>query len=66
MKVKVNAESKTFTDGLTVAELLKALGHEPNTVAVAVNLAFVPRSAHATTALRDGDEVEIVEPRQGG
>ncbi len=35
-------------------------------VAIALNGAVVPRSAWATTALKSGDEVEIVQARQGG
>lgn len=35
-------------------------------VAVALNGRVVPRTAWATTALRAGDAVELVQARQGG
>ncbi|MGV8409398.1 sulfur carrier protein ThiS, partial [Pseudomonas aeruginosa] len=35
-------------------------------VAVELNLDIVPRSQHASTALKDGDRVEIVHAIGGG
>ena len=45
--------------------LIARRGH-PATVAVAVNQVFVPRSRHVDTTLKEGDQVEIVAPMQGG
>lgn len=45
---------------------LAALDYGEARVATAVNGAFVPAAARATTRLNDGDRVEIVAPRQGG
>ena len=39
---------------------------QSNQVAVAVNLEVVPRALHATTALKDGDRVELVRAVGGG
>ena len=66
MKITVNGEAKPVEDSVTVADLVRDRGSSGAAVAVAVNMTFVPRSAHATTKLKDGDDVEIVEPRQGG
>jgi sulfur carrier protein len=66
MNITVNGEKKETGESLTLEALLRRLGHGESKVAVAINMTFVPRSAHATTTVRDGDDVEIVEPRQGG
>ena len=66
MKINVNGEPISIDQEVTVAELLKHLERTGQSIAVAVNMDFVPRSAYATTRVKDGDEVEIVEPRQGG
>jgi len=66
MKINVNGEPTVLDREMTVAELLKHLGRTGQSIAVAVNMDFVPRSGYATTPLKDGYDVEIVEPRQGG
>jgi sulfur carrier protein len=66
MKITVNGESREVADGLDVAALLRHLGVTLRFTAVAVNREVTPRSAYATTVLRDGDRVEIVRPMGGG
>ena len=51
---------------MSVAELLERLKYEEGSVAIAVNEEFVPRSAHGSTQVKEGDDVECVAPRQGG
>lgn len=65
MTLTVNGNRESCPDGATVATLLQQRGQAQG-VAVAVNGAFVPRSQHVARELRDGDEVEIVAPMQGG
>lgn len=51
----------------TLAALLDEKGIESGRgVAVALNGAVVPRSAWTATVLNAGDEVEIVQAKQGG
>ncbi|MCW8308271.1 sulfur carrier protein ThiS [Acidiphilium sp. PA] len=51
----------------TVAALLAAKGlHETKGLAVALNETLVPKSAWGRTALRAGDQVEIVRAVGGG
>ena len=50
----------------TLAELVLQLELGDAKIATALNGAFVPARARSTTALRSGDRVEIVSPRQGG
>ena len=46
--------------------LLSELDYVGQTVATAVNQTFVRKKDRAETKLSDGDEVEILTPRQGG
>lgn len=66
MNVVVNGESRAVAVTATVADLAADLGTGPGGVAVAVNDEVVARSAWATTALRDGDRVEVLGAMQGG
>jgi thiamine biosynthesis protein ThiS len=51
---------------MDIAGLVAALGLDRRKVAVERNLAIVPRSAYADTALADGDRIEIVHFIGGG
>ncbi len=64
--VNVNGEPRTLPDDTTLAELLVDLGHEPESIAVAVNGDFVPRASRATRVLRSGDQVACFKPIVGG
>ena len=66
MKVLLNGERVDISDGTTVDVLAASVLDRPRGVAVAVNGEVVPRSAWATTALHDDDEVEVVTAKQGG
>lgn len=55
-----------MADGATVAALLTELGWANRTVAVEHNGDALIRSEHATTALREGDTLEIVKAVAGG
>lgn len=65
MRLIVNGLSEEV-DVATVAQLLARRGVEARAVVVAVNRDCVPRSALDSTTLREGDEVEILAPMQGG
>lgn len=66
MKVVVNGEARTVADTSTVADLATVLGAGPSGVAVTVNDEVIARSAWSTTAVRDGDRVEVLGAMQGG
>lgn len=61
--IMVNGEPRPLVEPLTVADLVPA---DARGLAVALNGVVVPRGAHATTTLADGDLVEIVTAVQGG
>ncbi|APQ13233.1 thiamine biosynthesis protein ThiS [Pseudomonas oryzihabitans] len=66
MQILLNGESLELPDGATVADLLVRLELTGRRVAVERNLDIVPRSQHATTALADGDRLEVVHAIGGG
>jgi len=66
MKILLNGEPRTLASGASIADLLQAEGLAGRRVAVEVNGAIVPRGAHATHALAEGDKVEVVHALGGG
>ena len=66
MRIQLNGESLDLPDGETVAALLARLELTGRRVAVELNLDIVPRSQHAETVLKEGDQVEVVHAIGGG
>jgi sulfur carrier protein len=66
MEITLNGAPTLLPDGATVAPLLVQAGLAERRVAVEVDGAIVPRSAHATQVLRPGDRVEVVHALGGG
>ncbi len=68
MTVKLNGERVELGSGTTLAEAVSRLGPGPDErgVAVALDGEVVPRGEWASTALRDGQAVEVVRAVQGG
>lgn len=65
MKIIVNGEPLEVAS-LSLAETLVELGYEDAIVATALNGEFVSARSRAQAPIKEGDEVEIVAPRQGG
>ena len=65
MRVTVNGEQREIASR-SVAALLSELEYEGRHFAIAVNYDVLPRSRWAQTPLKNGDEIEIITPRQGG
>jgi len=65
LRLTVNGERQQVA-AASVRALLDALGYDGEFIAVAVNQAVVPRGRWGEDVLRDGDDIEIVSPRQGG
>lgn len=66
IQVTVNGDAHRFDGPLDVSALLARLDFTGRKVAVERNGEIVPRSAHASTLLADGDELEIVVAVGGG
>lgn len=65
MHIQVNGEPREV-EASTILALVEALALDPRKVAVERNLEIVPRSLHATTALAEGDCIELVQFVGGG
>jgi sulfur carrier protein len=65
MKLRINGEERTLASG-TLEALVAELGMKGDRVAVELNRDIVPRARWAETALRDGDQLEIVHFVGGG
>jgi sulfur carrier protein len=66
MHILLNGEPTQVDGATTVAELLERNGYAGRRVAVEINQAIVPRSAHATRPVAEGDRIEIVQAMGGG
>lgn len=66
MRLTVNGEVREAADSATIADLLASLGIEKGRVAVEYNREIAPRSQWAAIALREGDNLEIVQFVGGG
>jgi sulfur carrier protein len=65
MRVTVNGEQREIASS-RVDALLGELDYEGTHFAIALNYDVLPKSKWAETALKSGDEIEIITPRQGG
>ena len=66
IEVTVNGAAHRFERPVEVSALLSTLNLVGKKVAVERNGEIVPRSAHASTVLADGDRLEIVVAVGGG
>jgi sulfur carrier protein len=66
LELTINGQTEQLAAPCTVAELLDARGLTGKRLAVERNGEIVPRSLHATTALANGDRLEIVVAVGGG
>ena len=65
MRVIVNGEQREISSA-RIDALLAELEYEGTHFAIALNFDVLPKSRWAETALKSGDEIEIITPRQGG
>jgi len=65
MKLIVNGK-QSESNAATVADVVQSLGYEGDYFAVALNRTCVLRASYNSTPVKDGDEVEILMPMQGG
>jgi sulfur carrier protein len=65
MRVIVNGEQREISSA-RVDALLSELEYEGTHFAIALNFDVLPKSRWAETPINNGDEIEIITPRQGG
>ena len=66
MQIFINGDQKSFSDPLSLAQLIEQLGMKGDRVAVELNREIVSRAQWAETNLTDGDHLEIVHFVGGG
>jgi sulfur carrier protein len=66
MNVTVNGRDLSLEKVMSIDGLVSSLVAARRGVAVAVNGTVVPRSQWTSTALADGDSVEVLTAAQGG
>ncbi len=66
MHIQLNGEALELPDGASVADLIEHLQLAGRRVAVERNLDIVPRSQYGSTALAEGDSLEVVHAIGGG
>ncbi len=66
MRVIVNSEPRDLPEGTTVESLLRELKLADKPCAAEVNRALVPKRAHGSHTLKEGDSVELVTLVGGG
>jgi sulfur carrier protein len=66
MKIRINGEEKEVREGQNIEALLSELQIRPARVVVELNRRIISQEAHGSTALKDGDSLEIVHFVGGG
>jgi sulfur carrier protein len=66
MEIILNGEKRKLAEGLTVLDLVQQLGFSVERLAVELNLQIIKREQWATSNLKQGDRIEIVQFVGGG
>ena len=66
MRIRVNGDPVELPAELTILQLLEQLHIDPRLVAVEHNLTIIKRARYDSTAIADGDAIEIVNFVGGG
>lgn len=66
IQIRLNGQSQSIPEGLSLAQLLAQLQVNARQVAVAKNLEVIPRSELERTHMQEGDELEIFQAVGGG
>lgn len=66
IQISVNGDTKRYDRPLVISELLEQMAIGGKKIAVERNGEIVPKSAHGSTLLLDGDQLEIVVAVGGG
>lgn len=66
MIIKLNGTNQSFSDDISVSELLDDIKLSLSSIAIAVNGNIISKNEYKKTKLKDMDTVEIVRPVGGG
>lgn len=62
----INGENTNWYEGMTVEDLITAVGYEKNRIAVECNGEIVPKADYTTVTLKEKDKLEVVSFVGGG
>jgi sulfur carrier protein len=65
MNLTVNGNT-LITESVTIPDLLKELGINPDRVAVEVNLSIIKKADYSAYTLKEGDTIEVINFVGGG
>jgi len=66
IQVSINGEPKQLKSSITIAQMLKTLDYDNQWLGVAINTTFISKTAHEKTIIKEGDQIDILSPIQGG
>lgn len=66
LNILVNGERRRIAPGTALDAVVRTLTASPSGVAAALNETVVPRARWTSTALAEGDRVEVLTAVQGG
>ena len=66
MRIILNGSAHELAGQPCLDDLVRQVSNRATGIAVAVNSAVVPRSSWTTTAVNEGDRVDVVTAVQGG
>lgn len=66
MNILVNGESLELPNNPNIRDLIEHLGCQNQRIALEVNEAIIPKSAHEEFLLSDNDKIEIIKAVGGG
>ncbi|GAB5458156.1 MAG: sulfur carrier protein ThiS [Henriciella sp.] len=66
MRIFINGKAQQVEPNISVLALVQTLSDDPRGIAIERNLEIVPKAEHASTLLKDGDRLEVVQFVGGG
>ena len=66
IQVTINGEPKQLQKNTTISEMLTQLDYQNEWLGVAINTTFISKTEHAQTIIKEGDNIDILSPIQGG
>ena len=66
IKLSINGETRELPESITIQEMLKELGYDNQWLGIAINTEFISKDKHQETIIKEGDQIDILSPIQGG
>lgn len=64
--IRVNGRSMAWTEGMTVASMLKEKNYLFSKIIVKINGVYVPKEHYENMPIHDGDEIQAIHLLAGG